>query len=50
MHAVTEQWSFRFALPSVLDQHSSCVGKLASNVRVDARWSADAQAVLRSVG
>lgn len=50
MHAVTERWTFKFALPERLDAHASCAGRLASNVRLDGRWSDDAQAVIRMVG
>jgi hypothetical protein len=41
LHAVTERWEFRYALPNTLDPHQKCVGKLASNVLVDERWSSD---------
>lgn len=41
LHAVTERWEFRFALPGSLDPHRKCVGKLASNVLVDERWTDD---------
>ena len=50
LHAVTEKWTFKFALPSKLDPHASCVGKIASTVRVDERWSEDARQVLAMVG
>jgi hypothetical protein len=46
-HAVSERWHFRYALPGDLDAHSKCVGKIASNVRLDARWHDDAASVLR---
>lgn len=41
LHAVTERWEFRYALPTALDPHQKCLGKLASNVLVDERWSPD---------
>lgn len=50
LHAVTERWTFKFALPQHLDTHASCSGKLASNVRLDGRWSDDAGAILRLAG
>lgn len=50
LHAVTEHWSFKFAMPQELDPHRTCIGKIASNVKVDERWSEDAQAILRRVG
>jgi len=48
LHAVTEAWEFRFALPSRLDPHAKCPGKLSSNVRLDDRWSQDPLQVLRA--
>ena len=42
LHAVTERWEFRYAIPSMLDPHQRCEGKLASTVVVDDRWSPDA--------
>jgi len=47
LHAVTERWQFRYVLPTQLDQHPKCAGKLGSNVRIDPRWEDDATAVLR---
>jgi hypothetical protein len=47
LHAVEEQWSFRFVRPSDLDAHTKCAGKLSSNVRVDSRWLADAALILQ---
>jgi hypothetical protein len=41
LHAVTEHWEFRYAVPGTLDPHLKCAGKLASNVLVDERWSPD---------
>ncbi len=41
LHAVTEQWEFRFALPARLEPHAKCPGKLSSNVHIDDRWSSD---------
>lgn len=41
LHAVTEHWEFRYAIPARLDAHQKCMGKLASNVLVDERWSSD---------
>ncbi len=48
LHAVTEQWEYRYILPGRLEPHAKCLGKLASNVRVDARWQAEVEAVLRA--
>lgn len=41
LHAVTERWEFRYAIPASLDPHKKCVGKLASNVLIDEKWSID---------
>jgi hypothetical protein len=41
LHAVTEEWKFRYALTSQLQPHNKCKGKLASNVRIDSSWAAD---------
>ena len=39
LHAVTESWEFRYALPANLAGHRKCPGKLASNVLIDASWT-----------
>lgn len=49
LHAVSEKWDFMFALPTALDPHAKCPGKIASNVRLDGRWFADARDVLLRV-
>lgn len=48
LHAVTERWEFRYALPGSLDPHKTCKGRLSQNVRLDARWTDDAARVLRA--
>lgn len=49
LHAVTERWEFRYAIPRRLDPVGErCPGKLSNNVRIDSRWSEDAAAVLRA--
>ncbi|HYU33242.1 MAG TPA: hypothetical protein VEW48_13865 [Thermoanaerobaculia bacterium] len=50
LHSVTERWEFRFALPSKLDPHRKCPGKLSSNVSLDERWSTDPVSIFRGVG
>lgn len=35
LHAVTEQWEFRYVLPSLLQPHAKSSGKIASNVTVN---------------
>lgn len=41
LHAVTEEWEFRYALTSELPEHTKCAGKISNNIRVDASWNAD---------
>jgi hypothetical protein len=48
LHAVTEKWEFRFVLPTILESHKKCPGKLSSSVQVDDRWSSDPVEVLRA--
>lgn len=48
LHAVTERWEFRYALPQTLDHHDRCPGKLASNVLVDTRWADDPRIAFES--
>ena len=46
LHARTERWEYAFALTRELEPHQKCVGKLSSNVVVDARWRADIRGIL----
>ena len=48
LHAVTERWEFRFVLPSRLEPHAKCPGKLSSNVHIDDRWDKDPLRILRA--
>lgn len=48
VHAVTEKWEFRYALPRSLDPHRTCVGRLSQTVRLDQRWTDDAARMLRT--
>lgn len=41
LHAVTERWEFRYVVPTMLEGHTKCPGKLASNVLVGGLWSVD---------
>lgn len=50
LHALSEQWTFEFALPDALDPHTKCPGRIASTVRLDERWSPDARTVLLRAG
>ena len=47
LHAVTEHWQFKYAIPSELDPHPKCRGKLSNNVKIDGRWGDGAVKVLR---
>lgn len=47
LHAVTEQWEFRYTLTSQLRAHKSCKGKIASNVRIDSAWRDDPTIIFR---
>ena len=42
LHAVTEDWEFRYVVPLALDPRADCPGKLDNNVLIDGRWTADA--------
>jgi hypothetical protein len=46
LHAVSERWDFKFAVPNALDSHPKCLGKIASNIRLDNRWSMDLPTLL----
>jgi hypothetical protein len=49
-HPLTERWDFLFAPTTALDPHSRCDGRLASNVKLDGRWTPEVASVLASVG
>lgn len=42
LHAITEEWEFRYIDPYRLDPRSSCPGKLDNRVLIDERWTMDA--------
>jgi hypothetical protein len=46
LHAVSQRWTFSYAVPTVLDRHATCTGRLSNRVRIDNRWSVDAALVL----
>lgn len=46
LHAITNEWEFRFSLTSQLAPHKKCIGKLSSAVCIDDRWSKDPLSVL----
>jgi hypothetical protein len=41
LHAVTENWEFRYILPQSLPPNRKCDGKLSSNLRIDNNWQSD---------
>jgi hypothetical protein len=41
LHAVTEQWEFRYVLPRKLPNHAKCPGKVSSNIAIGSEWSSD---------
>jgi hypothetical protein len=43
LHAITENWEFRFALTSELPSHAKCEGRINSNVRIGQGWESDAR-------
>jgi hypothetical protein len=46
LHSHSEVWEFRYVVTQQLDPHKSCPGKLSNLVRLDERWTADAERVL----
>jgi len=48
IHAVTERWEFRYVLPSLLEGHARCPGKLASNVAIGSLWATEPGIVFES--
>ena len=48
LHAITERWEFKYALPGSLDKHAKCPGRLSQTVRLDTRWTAEAGAMLQA--
>lgn len=49
LHAVRLQWEFAYIRPIRLQPHPKCIGRLASNVVVDDRWSDGIVPLLREV-
>ncbi len=49
LHAVSERWDFTFAPSRSLEPHGKCPGKLSHLVKLDDRWGASVQEVLRAV-
>lgn len=48
LHAITERWEFKYALPGSLDAHTKCAGRLSQTVHLDTRWTAEAGAMLQA--
>lgn len=48
LHAVSEQWDFKYALPSQFDPRVGCPGKLNNAVTVDGRWTENAGAAFEA--
>jgi hypothetical protein len=42
LHAVTEDWEFRYVVPELLNPRPDCPGKLDNKVLIDERWTVDA--------
>jgi len=38
LHAVTENWEYRFIPTTSLPSHAKCAGRIQSNLRVDQKW------------
>lgn len=49
LHAVSEEWVFRFHPSATLGSHKRCPGKLDNNVRVNDAWMPDPEAALRAI-
>jgi len=47
LHPVTRRWEFQYALTAQLDTHAKCSGKLSNNVKLNGRWQAPVEEVLR---
>jgi hypothetical protein len=41
LHAVTEEWKFKYILPVKLRAHGKCPGKITNNIQIDELWSED---------
>jgi hypothetical protein len=48
LHAITENWEFKYILPSDLAAHTKCAGKLSNNVLISESWNADPVPVLQA--
>jgi hypothetical protein len=48
LHAVTEEWEFRYVEPWALEPRGSCPGKLDNKVVIDERWTENAGAAFEA--
>ena len=48
LHAVDEEWSFRYRLTSRMAPHRKCPGRLDHRIRIDHLWTSDVLGMLRS--
>ena len=49
LHAVTEQWEYRFIPTLKLPPHANCVGRIRNNLKVGAEWTESAVDALTSI-
>lgn len=49
MHAVTQEWEYRFVPTARLPAHATCVGRIRSNLKVGADWTENAVDALSQV-
>lgn len=49
LHAVTERWEYKYVVPGILERHKRCPARVANNVRIDDRWTADARVMLSQI-
>ena len=45
LHSVSGRWEFKYVLPFALPTHKTCVGRISSNIRVDAAWTGSASEI-----
>lgn len=50
LHAVTQEWEFRYVLPGALREHGRCEGKITNNIIVDGLWASDPSPVFQAAG
>jgi hypothetical protein len=50
LHAVTEQWEYRFMPTSKLQPHHKCPGRLHNTLSIDEKWHSDPADAFLAVG